>query len=39
MEALEQEAMDENLTNAMVYYFTNNSTMESCLYKGNLFSA
>jgi hypothetical protein len=35
VEALEQEATDGNLTNAMVYFFTDNSTVESCLYKGN----
>ena len=35
VEALEQEARDGNLTNATVYFFTDNSTVESCLYKGN----
>jgi hypothetical protein len=35
VEALEHEAAEENLTNAAVYFFTDNSTVESCLYKGN----
>jgi hypothetical protein len=35
VEALEQEADDGNLANAMVFFFTDNSTVESCLYKGN----
>jgi hypothetical protein len=35
VEALEQEAEEGNLTNAMVFYFTDNSTVESCLHKGN----
>jgi hypothetical protein len=35
VEALEQEATEGNLTNALVYFFTDNSTVESCLYKGN----
>jgi hypothetical protein len=39
VESLEHEAMEGNLTNAMVYFFTDNSTVESCLYKGNSSSA
>jgi hypothetical protein len=35
VEALEQEVAERNLTNALVYFFTDNSTVESCLYKGN----
>jgi hypothetical protein len=35
VEALEHEGAEGNLTNAMVYFFTDNSTVESCLYKGN----
>jgi hypothetical protein len=38
VEALEQEALDGNLTNVMVYFFTDNPTVESCLYKGKLSS-
>ena len=35
VEALEHEAEEGNLSNAIVYFFTDNSTVESCLYKGN----
>jgi hypothetical protein len=35
VEALEQEAADGNLANSMVFFYTDNSTVESCLYKGN----
>jgi hypothetical protein len=35
VQALEHEAEEGNLTNAMVFYFTDNSTVESCLHKGN----
>jgi hypothetical protein len=35
VEALEQEAKDGNLTGSMVFFYTDNSTVESCLYKGN----
>jgi hypothetical protein len=35
VESLEQEATDRKLADAMVYFFTDNSTVESCLYKGN----
>jgi hypothetical protein len=35
VEALEQEAEDGNLANSMVFFYTDNSTVESCLYKGN----
>jgi hypothetical protein len=34
VEALEEEASEGNLTNASVSFFTDNSTLESCLYKG-----
>jgi hypothetical protein len=30
VEALEQKALDGDLTNAVVYFFTDNSTVESC---------
>ncbi len=32
---MEQEVAERNLTNALVSFFTDNSTVESCLYKGN----
>jgi hypothetical protein len=35
VEALEEEAAEGSLTNALVYFFTDNSTVEACLYKGN----
>jgi hypothetical protein len=35
VEALEEEAREGHLTNAMVFFFTDNSTVEACLYKGN----
>jgi hypothetical protein len=35
VESLEHEALEGNLTNALVYFFTDNSTVEACLYKGN----
>jgi hypothetical protein len=34
-EALVQEAEDGNLANSMVFFYTDNSIVESCLYKGN----
>jgi hypothetical protein len=35
VEALEHEADEGNLNNAMVYFFTDNSMVESCIYRGN----
>jgi hypothetical protein len=35
VEASEEEATEGYLTNSLVHLFTNNSTVESCLYKGN----
>jgi hypothetical protein len=35
VEALEEEALGGHLANAMVFFFTDNSTVEACLYKGN----
>jgi hypothetical protein len=35
VEALEEKASKGNLTNASVYFFIDNSTVESCLCKGN----
>jgi hypothetical protein len=35
VEALEQEAAEGNLTNTLVYFSTDNTMVESCLYKGN----
>ena len=35
VKALEHEAEEGNLINALVYFFTDGSTVGSCLHKGN----